>query len=130
MAIGILVFGVGMDEPLKLALAIVSSATCFVGLMMLISVLGKTEQAVGGAGWAIMLVFSMTGGGMVPLLAMPSWMLTLSKISPVRWGIISLEGAIWRGYSYAEMMPAVGILIGIGVVGYAIGVWILTRSDQ
>jgi ABC-2 type transport system permease protein len=130
MAAGVGIFGVSLDEPLKLALAIAASAVCFVGLMMLISVLGKSEQAVSGAGWAIMLIFSMTGGGMIPLVAMPGWFLSLSKISPVRWGIISLEGAIWRGYSYAEMMPAVTILLVVGIVGYAIGVWILTKSDH
>lgn len=130
MAIGVGIFGVGMPDPLKLVLAIGASAICFVGLMMTISVLGRTEQAVSGAGWAIMLIFSMTGGGMVPLMAMPGWMLTLSKISPVRWGIISLEGAIWRGYSYAEMLPALGILVAIGIVGFSFGVWVLSKTDS
>jgi len=65
--------------------------------MMFISVLGKTEQGVAGAGWAILLVMSMTGGGMVPLFTMPrgctSWQLFGGKVERA-----GLEGAIWRGF--------------------------------
>jgi len=129
LAIGILIFGVSMHEPLKLALAVGAAAICFTGLMMTISVLGKTENAVAGAGWAIMLIFAMTGGGMVPLVAMPSWMIQIGAFSPVRWSVQALEGAIWRGYSYNEMLQPVLVLVGIGVAGFALGTYILTKRD-
>ncbi|MFQ5607414.1 MAG: ABC transporter permease [Candidatus Zixiibacteriota bacterium] len=127
MGIGITVFGVRMDDPAKLALAILACALCFVGIMMFISVLGRTEQSVSGAGWAIMLVMSMTGGGMVPLIVMPDWMITLGSVSPVKWGIVALEGAIWRGFSYTELATPVTILAGIGAVAFVSGVTILSR---
>ncbi|MFH1687498.1 MAG: ABC transporter permease [bacterium] len=125
-----LVFGIRTPEPLLLAAAVVAAAFCFVGLMMLISVLGRTEQAVGGAGWAVLLVFSMTGGGMVPLVALPSWMVTISHFSPVKWGIIAFEGAIWRGFGAAEMMLPLGILIGIGLATFTAGVLIMRRTGD
>src|SRR5262249_33636869 len=56
-----------------LALAGFSSGIAFVGIMMLTSSLGKTEQAAAGAGWAVMMPLAMFGGAMVPLFAMPSW---------------------------------------------------------
>lgn len=129
MSIGVLVFGVSLAEPLKLLLAIVCSAICFVGIMMLISNLGKTEQAVAGAGWAILLIMSMTGGGMVPLIAMPKWMITIGSISPVRWGITALEGAIWRDYSFAELGEPLAVLLGIGIGGFVAGVKLLSRDS-
>ncbi|MDH3892723.1 MAG: ABC transporter permease [candidate division Zixibacteria bacterium] len=122
-----LVFGISTPDPVRLALAVVACAGCFTGLMMLMSVLGKTEQAVAGAGWAIMLVMSMTGGGMVPLMAMPNWMVTISHISPVKWGILALEGAIWRGFSYSEMALPLGVLIGVGVAAFTVGAVIFRR---
>ncbi len=130
MAIGYVVFDVRIDDPLKLALAIVACAICFVGIMMVISLMGKTERAVSGAGWGIMLVFSMVGGGMIPLIAMPSWMVEIGALSPVRWGITALEGAIWRGLSYQEMLLPVGILVTIGVTAFFIGVTILSRRQM
>jgi len=130
MAIGGVIFGVTFSDPLGLLLAIVASAFCFVGLMMVIAVLGKTEQAVGGGGMAILLVFAMLGGGMVPLAAMPKFMQTLSIISPVKWAVLATEGAIWRDFSMTEMMTPLAVLIGIGLLGFTIGTMVLSRADD
>lgn len=129
MAIGILIFGVRVVSWGGLIAAFGASSFCFVGLMMMVSVMGKTEQAVGGAGWAMFLVFSMTGGGMVPLVMLPGWMHTIGSISPVKWSILAMEGAIWRGMSPSEMMLPIGVLLGMGLLGFVIGVTILSRSD-
>ena len=129
LLLGKIAFGIRLDNIGHLTLALFASAFCFVGLMMFISVIGKTEQAVGGAGMAIMLIMSMTGGGMIPLFAMPKWMLTISNFSFVKWGIVSLEGAIWRGYSYTEMILPISVLIGSGIILFAVGVTILTKRD-
>jgi len=110
-----------------LLLASICIAVCFVGVMMLMSVIGRTEQSVGGAGWGIFLIFSMFGGGMLPLAFMPSFMKTLSNFSPVKWGIYSLEGAIWRDFSFVEILGPCGILIGIGVVCFLLGNWRMKR---
>ncbi len=127
--LGKILFGVRTPDPVCLLLAIVCTAFCFTGLMMLISVMGKTEQAVSGAGWAILLVFSMIGGGMVPLVFMPKWMLAVSHFSPVKWGIYSLEGAIWRGFGVSEMIMPLVILTAVGLVTFAIGVIIFRKTD-
>jgi len=43
---------------------------------------------------------AMIGGVMIPLIAMPPWLLSLSNISPMKWAILSYEGAIWRGLGF------------------------------
>jgi ABC-2 type transport system permease protein len=129
LVFGKIVFGVRLSNPLMLAVAVGSAAFCFSGLMMLISVIGKTEQAVGGAGMAILLIMAMTGGGMIPLMFMPKWLTTVSNFSPVKWGILATEGAIWRGFTAGEMMMPVGVLLSIGVFAFGVGVYILSRSD-
>ena len=130
IAVGYFIFGVHIANFGLLILAILFGAICFVGIMMAISVLGKTEQAVGGAGWAILLILAMFGGGMIPLAFMPSWLLTVSHISPVKWGILALEGAIWRGFSFSEMLLPFGILLGIGVIAFNAGIFVLSRYDR
>lgn len=129
LLIGILIFKIRVASPIGLVVAVASSGICFVGLMMLMSVLGKTEASVSGSGWGIFMVFSMTGGGMVPLMFMPSWMASLSNFSPVKWSILAAEGAIWRGFGFSEMLLPVCVLIAIGLVGFSTGVYILKRSD-
>ena len=96
--------------------------------MMCVSVLGETEQTVGGLAWAILLPMSMFGGGMVPLFAMPAWMQAASNFSPVKWGILALEGALWRGFTLAEMLVPCAVLFGVGIVGFAVGARIFTRT--
>ena len=56
---------------------------------MLTAVLGKTEQAAAGAGWAIMLPLMMLGGGMIPLFLLPSWMSNAGSVSPVKWATLA-----------------------------------------
>ena len=126
---GAVVFHIRIVNPLALAAALVAAAYCFTGVMMLISVLGRTHQAVAGAGWAVLLVMSMTGGGMVPLMAMPPWMQAVSNFSLVKWGVLALEGAIWRGFGWGEMAGPLAVLVGLGSIALAIGTARLRASD-
>jgi ABC-2 type transport system permease protein len=128
--VGAVIFKIRITNPGALAVALVSTAFCFTGVMMLVSVFGRTHQAVSGAGWAVLLVMSMTGGGMIPLIAMPEWMQHVSNFSLVKWGVLAIEGAIWRGFTPAEMVLPIGILVSVGIVGFAIGARALTRSES
>ncbi len=121
MLLGWVVFKVSFDSVPKLALAIVSVSICFVGLMMFLSVLAPTEQSA-GIGWAVLLVMAMLGGGMIPLFIMPGWMQQVSHVSPVKWSILALEGAIWRGFSYQELLLPCVILVAVGAGTFLLGV--------
>lgn len=124
------VFGVQPGSVALLAAAVVCSAVAFVGIMMLLSVLGKTEAAAGGIGWAVLLVMAMLGGGMMPLFLMPGWMQTVSHISPVKWAVLALEGAIWRGFSPAEMALPCAVLLAVGATGFALGSRLFQWSEE
>jgi ABC-2 type transport system permease protein len=128
LMVGRLGFGLHIGNLALTALAVVSASICFVGVVMTLSVLGKSEQATAGSGRAILILFSMFGGGMVPLFMMPSWMQAASSLSPAKWAVVALEGSIWRGFTFAEMLTPCLILIAIGVVGFAIGSAVLTRA--
>ncbi len=130
LMVGHLGFGVRLHHPGGLAAAVVSIALCFVGLTMLLSVLGKTESAVGGGSWAVLLILAMLGGGMVPQMFMPNWMTVASNISPVKWAISALEGGIWREFGLRDMLRPCAVLVGQGVALGALGITILYRSER
>ncbi len=121
LTIGRLGFHVVPHSWPLLALAGVSTVAAFVGVMMLVAGLAKTEQAAGGVGWAMMMPLALFGGGMVPLAFMPPWMARVGVISPVRWGILVFEGALWRGFSFQEMLLPCAILLATGAICFAIG---------
>jgi ABC-2 type transport system permease protein len=126
---GRLIFKTSIGSPAMFVVAAVCASLCFVGIMMLVSTLGKTEQSVGGAGWAILMLMAMFGGGMIPLAFMPSWMQILSHGSPVKWAIFAMEGAIWRDFTPAEMLLPCAVLLALALAFFTLGVLLLRRAS-
>jgi ABC-2 type transport system permease protein len=122
--------GMRPRSPGLLAIASATIAFCFVGIMVLMSVIGKTEEAVSGAAWGANMIMAMFGGAMIPLVFMPSFMKTLSHFSPVKWSILSLEGAIWRGFTMSEMLLPCGALVLTGAVCLVTGTAVLSRAAE
>ena len=120
-ALGVTLFAVRPGSWPMLLLASLCATLAFCGFMMLVSTLGKTEQAASGAAWAIMMPLSMLGGGMVPQIVMPAWMSTAGNISPVKWAIRAIEGALWRDFTLTEMLLPCGVLLVFGYICFAIG---------
>ncbi len=127
-ALGAVVFGIRPHSWAALVAIGLSSAVGFVGFMMLIAGIGRTEQGTSGAGWAMLMPMTLFGGGMMPQFIMPAWMTTVGALSPVTWVIRGMEGAIWRGFSATEMLLPCGILLAFGGLCFALGVRAL-RED-
>ncbi len=121
LVLGVLVFRVTVRSPGLMATALLLSSFGFVGVMMAVAGLSRTEGGAQGVARAIVLVLAMIGGGTVPLFILPQTMQTLSGISPFRWTLVAIEGAIWRGYTMGDMLLPVAVLAGIGIVGTVIG---------
>ena len=124
------IFRMPMGNWLLFVPAVLCSVLCFVGLMMFVCTLGRTEQSVGAAGWAMFMIMAMLGGAMVPLVFMPSWLRPLSHFSPVKWSIFALEGAIWRNFRFTEMISPCLVLLAIGISAFSLGVVMLRRQDS
>jgi ABC-2 type transport system permease protein len=124
-----MIFGVRVGSWPALVAALVSLAFGFTGFMMLISTLGRTEQAVSGAGWAAMMPLAMIGGSMVPQMVMPAWLLALGNYSPIKWMILAVEGALWRGFSAADMVLPCAILLSVGLVCFTVGAVVISRRS-
>ncbi|MEY4581038.1 MAG: hypothetical protein RL701_5741, partial [Pseudomonadota bacterium] len=119
------VFDVRIDDLTKYTVTLLACTACFTGLTTVLCTTGKTEQAVSGAGWATLLVFAMIGGAMVPVSIMPKWLVVLSEVSPVKWGIWALEGATWRDLTWLELARPLALLMTFGVVSFVAGISIL-----
>jgi len=124
------IFKTSINNFLLFIPAAICTLLCFVGLMMFICTLGRTEQSAGGAGWALVMIMAMIGGGMVPLVFMPSWLRPFSHISPVKWSIYALEGAIWRNFSFSDLINPCLVLLTIGLTAFLLGVFMLRRQDD
>jgi ABC-2 type transport system permease protein len=127
LALGLLallafLIGIRPSDPLKLLAAAAAASFAFTGLTLLFASAGDSMQAVHGTTWAVMLPLAMVGGAMVPLFLLPSWLATLSHLSPVKWTVLALEGAYWRQMGWAELAPALATLLGIGLLAALLGI--------
>ncbi len=121
--------GVTIGNPWLFVLAAIISAFGFSGVMMLLTGLFRSEGGAEGAGRAVILVLAMIGGGTIPLFFMPPFLQTLSSISPFKWAIFAVEGALWRGLTVEQLLPAFGALFAFGIAGLIIGGRGFARSD-
>ncbi|HHJ99222.1 MAG TPA: ABC transporter permease [Actinobacteria bacterium] len=118
-----LVFGVDWGENLAGTLLVgLAEAFAAAGLAMMLAALGKTERAIGGIGPAAIMLFSATGGSMIPSEQLPSWLLPVQVVSPIYW---SLNGFIdlMQGASLSEVLPGVAGVLALGVGFLAFGIW-------
>jgi ABC-2 type transport system permease protein len=123
------IFGMPINKPVFFIPAAACAVFCFVGLMMIVSTLGRTEQAAAGLAWALFMIMAMLGGGMIPLLFMPQWLRSINHISPIKWSILAMEGAMWRNFTLTEMFIPCGVLLAIGGISFLLGVMILRRMQ-
>jgi ABC-2 type transport system permease protein len=130
LGVGGLGFGLDMGHYVQLTMAILCAAFCASGMVMAFSVLGKSAQAVENGAWTVMLIFTMLGGGMMPLAVMPAWLQAVSHFSPVKWIVYAFEGVFWRGFSVTEMLLPCAIMIGVGLAAYAIGGLVHARAES
>ena len=104
MRLAVAVLGVKVQSWPMMGLAVVGISLGFTGLMMLIAGLSRTEGAAQGYARAIMLVLAMIGGGSIPTAFMPPLMKKLSGVSPFKWAVDAIEGAMElaesSGYTY------------------------------
>jgi ABC-2 type transport system permease protein len=118
-----LLFGVDWGEHIG-AVLVLGTAEVFAatGLAMTLAALGKTERAIGAIGPAMIMLFAATGGAMFPAEALPSWIRPAQVISPAYWTLSGLLDVI-RGAALSDVWTNAAIVIGIGVVLYAFGIW-------
>lgn len=121
MALGVIGFGVRPSSWGLLAVAIACTAAAFVGIILLLASMARTEQGIGGMAPAVMMPLYLLGGAMIPLMFMPPWLASAGYLSPVRWAILALEGAIWRDFGVAEMAVPCAILLAVAAVTFVIG---------
>ncbi len=59
--------------------------------------------------------------GRVSHFFMPPWLQDLGAVGPVRWAIVAMEEAVWRGRGVTASLKPCAYLVVFGVVCFAMG---------
>jgi ABC-2 type transport system permease protein len=122
--VGVFVFHMSLgNDPLALVLLSLASAAAATGLGLLLASLTRTQEQAGSMGTLLAIVLSAVGGSMVPVSVMPSFMQTLSKITPHSWALTGFQDVIVRGLGVTSILPNVGILLAFAAAFWAIAIW-------
>ena len=95
---------------------------------MLLSAITKSAAAASSLATLLVITMSACGGAWFPISLMPEFMQHLARYTLVYWSIEGFNAVLWAGDSFVQMLPVLGILIGITVVVMSIAVWKFNRS--
>ncbi len=129
LVVGTQLFGVPIHGPL---LAVFLGTTAYListlGVGLLISTISRTQQQAFIGGFLFLLPAVLLGGVMTPLWGMPSWMLPVTRVNPVRYYVEILRGVLLRGSTLSDVAGHLLILLAIGLTVITFAAWRFKRT--
>ncbi|MBI2813887.1 MAG: ABC transporter permease [Opitutae bacterium] len=110
-----------------LVICTAAAAACTAFGMLLASI-APTAAAANGLATFLVLTMSATGGAWFPVSFMPEFMQTIARFTLVYWSMEGFSQVLWAGQSFLQILPTVGILLGIAAGVMAVAVWRFNRG--
>lgn len=100
----------------NLFLLIIASSIACTAFGMFLASFTKTSAQANGLGTLLILTMSAVGGSWFPVSMMPETIQFFSKFTITYWSIEGFLAVLWRGSGFMEILPYLGMLLGIGIV--------------
>ena len=110
------------SNPLGILITACSVAMAATGYGVLIAVYFRTAQQALSFGSVSVVILSAIGGVWVPIYVMPEILQTVSRFSPMSWGLESFNDLFLRQASIRAILPNVLRLVGFALVALAASV--------
>ena len=126
---GSLMYGIdvlGHFGPLVIV-SIAAAAAC-TSFGMLIAAFAPNAQAASGLATFLVMIMSATGGAWFPISLMPEFMQTIGKFTIVYWSMEGFAAVLWNGQGVHEILPILGVLLGITTGVMTLAIWRLNRK--
>ena len=81
-----------------------------VGLGLLLGTIAKSQEQSAPFGATFVVILAAIGGVWVPVFAMPKFMQSLSKLSPMNWGLEAFYDVFLRNVGLSELIPEITLL--------------------
>ena len=121
---GRLLFGIDITTNLgNLLLICLAASIACVSFGMLLAAVAPTSAAANGLGTFLILTMSAVGGAWFPTSFMPEFIQKLSRLTIVYWSLDGFIKVLWANCTTLELLPTVGILLGIAAVVNAVSIW-------
>ncbi len=122
-------FEVPIRGPLSVAiLGTTLYVFCTLGVGLLISTISRTQQQAFLGGFLFLLPTLLLSGVMTPLWGLPSWLLPVTKIIPVKYYVEIIRGVFLRGATLSDLSFHLSVLAVEGVLVLGFAAWRFQRS--
>jgi ABC-2 type transport system permease protein len=95
---------------------------------MLLAAVTRSAEAARSLATLLVITMSACGGAWFPISFMPEFMQRIAHFTLVYWAIEGFGAVLWAGDSFGQLLPILGVLLGITVVVMTISVWRFNRS--
>ena len=112
--------GADWGPPAGVALLVAGAVLAAIGVSALVTSFMKTADGASAASSAVAITLAILGGSFTPVSQAPELMSTLALFTPHGWFLRGL-GEMQGGGGIAAALPAVGILLAIGVAAGTVG---------
>jgi ABC-2 type transport system permease protein len=95
---------------------------------MLLSAITRSAAAASSLATLIVIFMSACGGAWFPISLMPEFMQHIAHYTLVYWAIEAFGAVLWAGDSFVQLLPILGVLLGITAVVMSVALWRFNRS--
>lgn len=113
----------------NLFLVILCSSAAATAFGMVLAAFSKTNAQANGLGTFLILTMSAVGGAWFPTFLLPQFMQIISKFTIVYWSVEGFLQVLWNGGGLVDILPSLGVLIGIGTLVNAVSFWRFKKGD-
>ncbi len=128
-AAGFILFGIPLPQILPFLVLTVLIAAALTGTIAVLHALIHSREQVSAIAPAVIIVFSILGGAMVPLHSLPEFIKAISVISPVYWGVDGLLQLLLDQGSWKSVTPHLMVLSGIVIIGHLLSFGLFARKN-
>jgi ABC-2 type transport system permease protein len=111
-----------------LVVSLCASAACTSFGMLLVSIT-KSAEAANGLATLLVLTMSAIGGAWFPVSFMPEFIQKISRLTVVYWSMEGFSAVLWAGQGLVQVLPIIGVLLGIASVVMAFSLWRFNRGS-
>lgn len=126
---GRLMFGIDVTSNFaNLVVICLAAAMACTAFGMLLASITRTQAAAQGLATLLILTMSSIGGAWFPTSFMPDFIQQLSRLTVVYWSMEGFALVLWNGCTFAELLPTVGVLLGMTALLVGVSLWRFRRG--
>jgi ABC-2 type transport system permease protein len=110
--------------------ALAAGSVSFIGFGIMAAVLPLLYPERGAQMTHVMeAVLLLVSGVYYPVTVLPGWMQMISKVSPATYALSAMRESILTNAGWAELLPELALLLGMGLVTIPAGIWVFCRAE-